>query len=242
MPIDRTTIAVAPLRAANVGVQVAWSATFADRFAGIPLKNVGLAVRGRPFAPVRGDAMVTRTGVEGGPVYAIGAAIRDALDRDGRCVLEVDLRPDLTVDRLGWNPPVRLLRGAIQPGPLGVLQAEHNLLLRLHTLPTANNLRQIVDSQRLLSREAAPLAKRVDPNLGSAWYRRAATYARLRTDLRDIGGVLGTGQRRDAVPLGVGGHQDVLGLARGVEEGGDGARMRLGERFAEHVADHRQLR
>ena len=99
-PFSERGIAVAPLRAANVGVQVAWSATFADRFAGIPLKNVGLAVRGRPFAPVRGDAMVTRTGVEGGPVYAIGAAIRDALDRDGRCVLEVDLRPDLTVDRL----------------------------------------------------------------------------------------------------------------------------------------------
>jgi len=44
--------------------------------------------------------MVTRTGMEGGPVHAIGAAIRDVLDADGRCVLEVDLRPDLTVDQL----------------------------------------------------------------------------------------------------------------------------------------------
>ncbi|MGZ6583165.1 MAG: hypothetical protein ACXVHX_02300 [Solirubrobacteraceae bacterium] len=102
--------------------------------------------------------------------------------------------PDLTVDRLGWNPPARIMRGAVQPGALGVLQAEHNLFLRLQTLPSANVLRQIVDSQRLLSREAAPYAKRSDPELGAAWYRRAATYARLRTDLRDIGGVLGTGQ------------------------------------------------
>jgi predicted flavoprotein YhiN len=44
--------------------------------------------------------MVARTGMEGGPVYAIGAAIREALDADGRCVLEVDLRPDLTVEQL----------------------------------------------------------------------------------------------------------------------------------------------
>ena len=44
--------------------------------------------------------MVTRTGIEGGPVYAIGAAIRDAVDADGQCVLEVDLRPDLTVEQL----------------------------------------------------------------------------------------------------------------------------------------------
>ncbi|HEY0189457.1 MAG TPA: TIGR03862 family flavoprotein [Cellulomonas sp.] len=96
-------VEVAPLRAANVGVRIAWSPRFAERFQGVPLKHVALTVRGpggAGGAPVRGDAMVTRTGVEGGPVYATGAAIRDALDADGRCVLEVDLRPDLPVDRL----------------------------------------------------------------------------------------------------------------------------------------------
>ncbi|MFI2753689.1 NAD(P)/FAD-dependent oxidoreductase [Cellulomonas sp. P22] len=92
-------IAVTPLRAANVGVQVSWTDTFAERFAGKPLKNVALTVRGRDQS-ARGDAMVTRTGIEGGPIYAIGAAIRDALDADGECVLHVDLRPDLTVDQL----------------------------------------------------------------------------------------------------------------------------------------------
>ncbi|EYR62857.1 NAD(FAD)-utilizing dehydrogenase [Actinotalea ferrariae CF5-4] len=91
-------VAVAPLRPANVGVRVAWSPDVAERFAGVPLKQVGLAVRGHG-RPVRGDAMVTRTGLEGGPVYAIGAAIRDALDGEG-CVLEVDLRPDLTAAQL----------------------------------------------------------------------------------------------------------------------------------------------
>jgi len=98
-------VAVTPLRAANVGVRVSWTDAFADRFEGRPLKNVGLTVRGRGRGhghghAVRGDAMVTRTGIEGGPVYASGPAIRDALDADGRCVLEVDLRPDLTVDQL----------------------------------------------------------------------------------------------------------------------------------------------
>lgn len=90
---------VTPLRAANVGVQVSWTDTFADRFAGKPLKNVALTVSGSG-QQARGDAMVTRTGIEGGPVYAIGAAIRGALDADGECVLHVDLRPDHTVDHL----------------------------------------------------------------------------------------------------------------------------------------------
>jgi uncharacterized flavoprotein (TIGR03862 family) len=98
-PFRDAGVAVTPLRPANVGVRVGWTDLFADRFAGTPLKNVGLTVRGHRV-PVRGDVMVTRTGLEGGPVYAIGAAIRDTLDGDQPCVLEVDLRPDLTVDTL----------------------------------------------------------------------------------------------------------------------------------------------
>lgn len=92
-------VASAPLRAANVGMRVDWTPGYADRFEGVPLKSVALSVRGQDRPPVRGDAMVTRTGVEGGPVYAIGAAVRAALDA-GSCVLEVDLRPDQTVERL----------------------------------------------------------------------------------------------------------------------------------------------
>jgi uncharacterized flavoprotein (TIGR03862 family) len=107
-PFAERGVTVSPLRPANVGMRVAWSDGFADRFEGVPLKNVGLTVRGARGArgqrargrQVRGDAMVTRSGIEGGPVYASGAPIRDALDADGRCVLEVDLRPDLTVDQL----------------------------------------------------------------------------------------------------------------------------------------------
>ncbi|WP_412867504.1 NAD(P)/FAD-dependent oxidoreductase [Cellulomonas sp. 179-A 4D5 NHS] len=104
-PFVERGVVVAPLRPANVGVQVGWTATFADRFAGSPLKHVALSVRGgSPGAgtsrTVRGDAMVTRSGLEGGPVYALGAAIREALDADGRATLEVDLRPDHTARQL----------------------------------------------------------------------------------------------------------------------------------------------
>ncbi len=99
-PFRARGVSVTPLRPANVGVRVRWTDIVADRFAGTPLKNVGLTVRGHPGPPVRGDAMVTRTGLEGGPIYAVGAAIRNALDADAPCVLEVDLRPDLTADNL----------------------------------------------------------------------------------------------------------------------------------------------
>lgn len=140
-PFAERGVAVTPLRAANVGVRVDWSPIFADRFAGTPLKNVALTVRGPRGtslnSPVRGDAMLTRTGIEGGPVYASGAAIRDALDAASlnpaaRCVLEVDLRPDLGVgqlaDRLAHRRPkdsaTNWLRRAIglDPASIGLLR------------------------------------------------------------------------------------------------------------------------
>ncbi|MEP7762877.1 TIGR03862 family flavoprotein [Sanguibacter sp. 25GB23B1] len=93
-------VEVVPLRPANVGVRVGWTDIFSDRFAGKPLKNVALTVRGHRGGRARGDAMVTGTGLEGGPVYAIGAAIRATLDTGAPCVVEVDLRPDLTGDSL----------------------------------------------------------------------------------------------------------------------------------------------
>ncbi|WP_456785983.1 NAD(P)/FAD-dependent oxidoreductase [Cellulomonas sp. P5_C5] len=99
-PFSAQGVAVAPLRPANVGMRVGWSDRFADRFEGTPLKHVALSVRGRPGPAVPGDAMVTRAGIEGGPVYAIGSTIRAALDAQGQAVLEVDLRPALGVDQL----------------------------------------------------------------------------------------------------------------------------------------------
>ena len=79
-PFRGRGVEVTELRAANVGLRVGWSDVFAERFAGAPLKNVSITVRGSGAPPRRGDAMLTRTGIEGGPIYASGATIRAALD------------------------------------------------------------------------------------------------------------------------------------------------------------------
>lgn len=92
---ERSGVRVAPLRPANVGVRVDWTPVFAERFAGVPLKNVGVGVAGTD-ASGRGDAMVTGTGLEGGPLYAVGVAVREALDAGG-CVVTVDVQPDRDV-------------------------------------------------------------------------------------------------------------------------------------------------
>ena len=90
-------VPVAPLRSANMGFDVAWSDVFRGRFAGQPLKNVALRFGGQSS---RGDAMITQYGIEGGAVYALAAALRDAVAIDGTATLEMDLRPDLSGEQI----------------------------------------------------------------------------------------------------------------------------------------------
>ena len=89
--------AVAPFRPANCGFEVAWSDIFRTRFAGHPLKRVALTFRDRT---VRGEAMLTEHGIEGGAIYALSAAIRDAIETDGVAELTIDLRPELDTEPL----------------------------------------------------------------------------------------------------------------------------------------------
>ena len=82
---------------ANAGLLVDWSPAFAERFAGQPIKNVGVTVGD---VTVRGDAMVTTAGLEGGPIYAVGRKVRARLDEVGACTVTIDLHPDQDVARL----------------------------------------------------------------------------------------------------------------------------------------------
>jgi hypothetical protein len=103
-------------------------------------------------------------------------------------------QPDYTLDDLGWRPKTKPTDGPARPGILGVLQAEHNLVVRLKSFPNAVNLRLVVDSQRLLSSQLAPFASRVDKRLADRWEARASTYSLIQQQLRDLGGRLGKGE------------------------------------------------
>ncbi len=88
---------VTPFRPANVGFTVDWTPLFRERFAGAPLKNVALSFEG---ATSRGDALAAGYGLEGGAVYALSAALRDAIAAHGSATLQIDLRPDIPPEHL----------------------------------------------------------------------------------------------------------------------------------------------
>ncbi len=122
-------VQVAPFRPANCGFEVHWSQIFAERFAGEPIKAV---VATSEAGSLPGEFVVTRWGIEGSLVYAHSAALRDRLERDGRVVLELDLAPGRSLERLAKDlerqPPKasfsnRLRKGAGLDGvKLGLLR------------------------------------------------------------------------------------------------------------------------
>lgn len=103
------------------------------------------------------------------------------------------VEPDYTIDHRGWRPRLAPIAGSALPGIAGVLQAENNLLVELGGFPDGRSLRLILDSQRIVSRDAAVLLSGSQPDLAEAWRARAGTYLRLIRATRDIGGMLGNG-------------------------------------------------
>jgi uncharacterized flavoprotein (TIGR03862 family) len=148
-------VAITPLSPANMGFNVTWSELFRSRFAGRPLKNVGLRYEEHT---TRGDAMITRYGVEGGAVYALSAVLREALAATNPIALTIDLRPDLPqheIDRRlaraqGKDSFANYLRKA-----LGLSPMESNLLRETGTPP--NRLKSIP----LTLTGAQPLARAI---------------------------------------------------------------------------------
>ncbi|WP_246879403.1 TIGR03862 family flavoprotein [Chromobacterium violaceum] len=88
-------VATAPLLPSNCGFDAGWSDFFADKFAGEPLKSVGLAFQGgdgREFKRV-GECVITQSGIEGSLVYACSALLRDEIARAGSATCYLDLIP-----------------------------------------------------------------------------------------------------------------------------------------------------
>ncbi|MEQ8266988.1 MAG: TIGR03862 family flavoprotein [Parvibaculum sp.] len=90
-------IRINELRPANCGFDATWSEHLKARFAGAPVKSVALEFGG---TRIKGDFVVTETGVEGSAVYALSRPLRDEIASNGKALLTVDLAPDRDEARL----------------------------------------------------------------------------------------------------------------------------------------------
>ena len=95
-------VPIAPLQPANCGFDVKWSGHFRAKFAGHPVKTVGVVAKSPSGSVMRrmGEFVITNTGVEGGVIYAVAPYLRDEIQATGRGTLRLDLAPDRELPRL----------------------------------------------------------------------------------------------------------------------------------------------
>lgn len=101
-PLRQAGVEVAELQPANCGFDVAWSEHFIQRQAGAPLKPVIAHwhdLQGQP-QQLQGECVVSQSGIEGSLIYALSADLRQAVQRDGQALLELDLVPGRSLERL----------------------------------------------------------------------------------------------------------------------------------------------
>ena len=185
--LRREAVDIAPLRPANCGFVTGWSDVFKTRFEGEPLKR--LAIRFGELS-VRGEAIITAGGLEGGAVYALSAALREAIATAGSALISIDLKPDTALDRLtaALDVPRRkqslasFLRkkAHLTPAGIGLLQeVTHGAMQRLSGLP-APVLAELIKAVPLRLTATAPIDRAISTAGGVALGEIDARYMLVR--------------------------------------------------------------
>jgi uncharacterized flavoprotein (TIGR03862 family) len=184
---------LAPFQSANCGFLVDWSPHFRTRFAGRPLKRLSIRFGADT---VQGEAMITRSGLEGGIIYALSARLREAILAGGGATISVDLRPDLTQaaleDRLGGPTRSQSLanilrkQAGLTPEAIGLVQEV------LHAGAAADGLPRLIKS--LPIRLVAPAS--IERAISSAGGLRVSALDSSLM-LRDRVGVFAAGEMLD---------------------------------------------
>ncbi len=82
-----------PLVASNCGWEVDWPEGLLEKVEGMPMKNIVVSAGGKQ---VSGELLITRYGLEGGTVYALGRELRGMKEP----VLEIDFKPTFSHQEL----------------------------------------------------------------------------------------------------------------------------------------------
>lgn len=189
-------LAMSPVRPANCGFSVTWSDVFRDRFEGQPLKGVALSFADRS---VRAEAIITRSGIEGGAIYALSADLREAIRRDGKAILLIALRPDLDRDGLvtrlsmpkGKQSFSNFLRKVLNLSPVAIGLLQEAARASGASL-SATDLAQWINTVPILLNGVAPIARAISSAGGIALDELDTEYM-----IRRLPGVFAAGEMLD---------------------------------------------
>ena len=198
-PLAARGVAISPLRSANCGFTVAWSDVFRDRFEGQPLKGIELTFGSHT---VRGEAIITRTGIEGGAIYALSADLRETILNSGSVTLHIALRPDLAIGDLvarlsapkGKQSLSNWLRKAAHLSPVGIGLLQEAAIASGVSLSSlsAERLAGLINAVPVQLNGVAPIARAISTAGGIALDELDADFM-----IRRLPGVFASGEMLD---------------------------------------------
>src|SRR4051794_14052760 len=146
--------------------------------------------------------MLAQTGVEGSPVYALSAPLREEIQTHGSAVLFVALRPDMSTPELaarlnaprGKNPVAAHLRRKLKltPAAIGLIQEAALTVGDPLTLMPMDELAINVNSVPVLLTSIAPIARAISTAGGISFGELDADFM-----IRKLPGVFAAGEMLD---------------------------------------------
>jgi len=176
-------VQITPFAPANAGLLINWSSHMQRHF-GSPVKSVALSAGD---AKSRGEFVISRSGLEGGGVYTVSAAVRDG------AALKLDLLPDHSKARITQKLTQKLrkttlanhLRKSLRLDP-----AKQALLMEFgRPLPTGAALATLIKSLPVKTSGPAPIERAISTAGGVAWQALDATLM-----LQKLPGVFAAGE------------------------------------------------
>jgi predicted flavoprotein YhiN len=204
---------------------------FAERFEGQPLKRIALSFGG---TTIRGEAIITRDGIEGGAIYGLSALLRPALSAEQPVIVHLDLRPDVSNDALRHKlgaPRMKrsvssFLRQAagLSPVAIGLLHEAALASGQALTSHSPDALAHLAKAIPIRVNATAPLARAISTAGGLVWSEVDDHFM-----LKQRPGVFVAGEMLD-FDAPTGGYLLQAAFATGVAAGNGAVRWSLEER------------
>ncbi|MBJ2175751.1 NAD(P)-dependent oxidoreductase [Aureibaculum sp. A20] len=84
-------------QASNCGYQIDWKPDFIKKHEGTPLKNIAISCNSKVQ---KGEAVITKLGLEGNSIYGLSPQIRDQLNVHSKAFIFIDFKPSLTFENI----------------------------------------------------------------------------------------------------------------------------------------------
>ncbi|MDB4198720.1 NAD(P)-dependent oxidoreductase [Polaribacter sp.] len=86
-----------PFEASNCAFKIDWNSKFIEDNEGIPLKNITISCANKQQ---KGEAVITRFGLEGNAIYGLSPQIRAQLKLHNKALIYIDFKPTFTLENV----------------------------------------------------------------------------------------------------------------------------------------------